>query len=340
MHADMRMKMFAAESFEAAKAMIFAEMGADAVILSEREIDGGVEVRAATDKLGGGMVPSDPVFLRDPRGGSHGRGTENPLYSRVRDALLWHGAPQRFADRVANEGAGRNVVPGTTPEDTIAAGLDRIVTCDPIPARLENDIILVGPPGHGRTATAAKLTRRAAVARAEIMPVAADLDCTAGGEQLAAYLEQERGQIRIATTPDELFAKIKTIREGGNHCVIDLPAINPFDQGDMASLQDLISVIRAEPVLVMSAEGHPEDQADAAKAFARAGIRRAILTKLDIARRRGGAIAALSSAGIAFSHLAVTPFIGGGLVPAAPSRLAALLMEDAPGDVIALKGAA
>ena len=36
-HADMRMKMFAAETLEAAKAMIFAEMGADAVILSERE---------------------------------------------------------------------------------------------------------------------------------------------------------------------------------------------------------------------------------------------------------------------------------------------------------------
>lgn len=336
----MRMKMFAAESFEAAKAMIFAEMGADAVILSEREIDGGVEVRAATDKLGGGMVPSDPVFLRDARGSAHGRGAENPLFSRVRDALLWHGAPQRFADRVANESAGRGAVPGGTPEETMAAGLERIVTCDPIPARLEKDIILVGPPGHGRTATAAKLTRRAAIARTEIMPLAADLDCTAGGDQLAAYLELERDQIRIAATPDELFDKIKTIREGGNRCVIDLPAINPFDQDDMASLQDLIAVIRAEPVLVMSAEGHPEDQAEAAKLFARAGIRRAILTKLDITRRRGGAISALSSAGIAFSHLAVTPFIGGGLVPAAPSRLAAVLMEDAPGDVIALKGAA
>ena len=55
----MRMKMFAAETLEAAKAMIFAEMGADAVILSEREIEGGVEVRAATDKLGGGVVPSE-----------------------------------------------------------------------------------------------------------------------------------------------------------------------------------------------------------------------------------------------------------------------------------------
>ena len=173
-----------------------------------------------------------------------------------------------------------------------------------------------------------------------LRPVAADLDGTAGGEQLAAYLEQERSQIRTAATPDALFDMLRAAREAGQRCVIDLPAINPFDQDDMASLQDLIQVVRAEPVLVMSAEGHPEDQADAARIFARAGIRRAILTKLDIARRRGGVISALSSAGIAFSHLAVTPFIGGGLVPAAPSRLAALLMEDAPGDVIALKGAA
>ena len=216
----------------------------------------------------------------------------------------------------------------------------RIVTCDPIAARMERDIILVGPPGHGRTSTAAKLTRRAAVARTAILPIAADLDGTAGGAQLAAYLEQERGQIRNALTPDALFDTLRTARAAGHRCVIDLPSINAFDQDDMDSLQDLIQVVRAEPVLVMSAEGHPEDQADAARIFARAGIRRAILTKLDIARRRGGAISALSSAGIAFSHLAVTPFIGGGLVPAAPSRLAALLMEDAPGDVIALKGAA
>jgi len=336
----MRMKMFAAESFEAAKAMIFAEMGSDAVILSEREIDGGVEVRAATDKMGGGMVPNEPLFLREARGNNHGRGIENPLFSRVRDALLWHGAPQRFADRVAAESAGRSGIQHTDPEDAIAEGVSRLVACDPILPRLDRDIVLVGPPGHGRTATAAKLTRRAAVARAEIMPVAADLDGTAGGHQLAAYLELEQDQIRIARTPEGLFGTLRALRSENRRCIIDLPAINPFDDDDIASLQDLIAVIRAEPVLVMSAEGHPEDQAEAAKSFARAGVKRAVLTKLDVVRRRGGAIAALSSAGIAFSHLAVTPFIGGGLVPAAPSRLAALLMEDAPGDVIAMKGAA
>jgi len=338
----MRMKMFAAETFEAAKAMIFAEMGADAVILSERETERGVEVRAAVDKLGAsGLVANEPLFLRDARGGAgHGRGVENPLYSRVRDALLWHGAPQRFAERVAAEGAGRNQGQLSEPEEAIADGIARIVTCDPLPARPDRDVILVGPPGHGRTATAAKLTRRAAVARAELMPVAADLDGTAGGDQLAAYLELEQNQIRVCLTTDDLFDTLRTLKSENRRFVVDLPAINPFDDGDLDSLQDLISVIRAEPVLVMSAEGHPDDQLEAAKSFARAGVKRAVLTKLDVVRRRGGAISALSSAGIAFSHLAVTPFIGGGLVPAAPARLAALLMEDSPGDVIALKGAA
>ena len=192
----MRMKMFAAESFEAAKALIFAEMGADAVILSEREVDGGVEVRAAIDRAGFGKGHDQPLFLRDKNTTGHGRGLENPQFARVRDALLWHGAPTRFAERVAQASSGANT--HGDPESAMGEGLAQLVVCDPLPARLEADILLVGPPGHGRTATAAKLTRRAAIARAEVMPVAADLDRTAGGDQLAAYLEYERDQIRVA----------------------------------------------------------------------------------------------------------------------------------------------
>ena len=334
----MRMKMFAAESFETAKAMIFAEMGDDAVILSEREVPGGVEVRAATDKLGGGMVPSESRILTRLGVPTSPRLVENPMRNRVRDALLWHGAPQRFADRAADAG----IVGGYADMDAtsaIGSALEAMITCDPILARPSRDILLVGAPGHGRTATAAKLTRRAAVANSEILPVAADLDATAGGAQLAAYLEREQDQVRSVSNPDDLFSLLKTIREEEKRCVIDLPAIVPFDQDDMASLQDLIAVIDAEPVLVISAEGHPEDQAEAARAFARCGIRRAIITKLDVTRRRGGIVSALAAAKISFSHLAVTPFIGGGLVPATPSRLAQLLTEDAPAHV-ALRGAA
>ena len=335
----MRMKMFAAETLEAAKAMIFAEMGEDAIILSEREVPGGVEVRAATDKLGGGMVPSEPRFIaRMNRNGAPGRPQDNPLRNRVRDALIWHGAPERFAERVAD--AGMPMSSKTQdPAEIMASGLEALITCDPIPAMPNRDVLLVGPPGHGRTATAAKMTRRAAVTNSQILPVAADLDSTAGGAQLAAYLELEQRQIRAATSPDALFDLLRTCRSDGYRCVIDLPAIVPFDEEDLASLKDLINVIDAEPVLVMSAEGHPDDQAEAARAFASVGVRRAIVTKLDVTRRRGGVVAALSGAGIAFAHLAVTPFIGGGLVPAAPGRLSRILLEEAPAD-IALKGAA
>ncbi|WP_233355738.1 flagellar biosynthesis protein FlhF [Henriciella litoralis] len=336
----MRMKMFAAESVEAAKAMIFAEMGDDAIILSEREVPGGVEVRAATDKLGGGMVPSDPRFLTrlNRPVGAAPRPQENPLRNRVRDALIWHGAPQRFAERVADAGAPM-CARSQDPAEIMASGLDALITCDPIPPMPTRDILLVGPPGHGRTAVAAKLTRRAAVAKAKILPVAADLDATAGGAQLAAYLELEQKQIRVAKTPDDLFNLLKTARQNSERCVIDLPAIVPFDEEDMGNLEQLISVIDAEPVLVLSTEGHPDDLADIARAFARVGVRRAIITKLDVTRRRGGVVAALSGAGIAFAHLGVTPFIGGGLVPAAPGRLSRILLEEAPAD-IALRGAA
>ncbi|MEM7005632.1 MAG: flagellar biosynthesis protein FlhF-like protein, partial [Pseudomonadota bacterium] len=315
---------------DAARALVFAEMGEGAVILSEREVDGRVEVRAATD--GGKRKADKPLFLR---GSDRDEAPSTVLSYRLRDTLSWHGAPRRFVDRII---AGVDVEL-SDPSEALASGLETIIKCDPISARPERDILLVGPPGHGRTSTVAKLTRRAAVADTEILPVAADFDATAGGEQLSAYLEMERAQVRIAPEPDALFTLLDEARRHGQRCIIDLPAIIPFDQEDLARLKDLVAVIDAEPVLVMSAEGHPEDQAEAAKAYAGAGIKRAILTKLDVARRRGGAVAALAGARMSLSHLAVTPFIGGGLVPAAPSRLAALLMEDSAGED-ALRGAA
>lgn len=329
----MRMKMFAAKTFDAARALVFAEMGDDAVILSEREIDGRVEVRAATDgmKRRGG---DRPVFLHNARADADAP-SNSVLAQRLRDALTWHGAPRRFVDRLVR--AADDTL--TDPAAALSSGLEGLVSFDPLPTRPERNIVLIGPPGHGRTSTAAKLTRRAAMAKTEILPIAADFDATAGGEQLSAYLERERAQVRIASDPDALFTVMDEVRRNDERCVIDLPSIIPFDHEDLARMKDLVLAIDAEPILVLSAEGHPEDQAEAARAYASAGIKRAILTKLDIARRRGGVVAALASARISLSHLAVTPFIGGGLVPAAPSRLAALLIEESQGQD-ALRGAA
>jgi flagellar biosynthesis protein FlhF len=101
----------------------------------------------------------------------------------------------------------------------------------------------------------------------------------------------------------------------------------------------LISWLKVEPVLVLAADGNPMDMEDNARAFAAAGCRRVILTKLDAVRRRGGAIAAISSARLSIAQLGLTPSVTGGLVPASASRIAQLLIAGSP-EAELLKGAA
>lgn len=331
----MRMKMFSAESFDKAQAMIFAEFGRDAVILSERVVDGGVEVRAAIDRAQSARLPVREMRARPD---VHERASSDALRGRLRETLTWHGMSEAAADVIAQSAAklsSRDV----DARHALSSALEGVLACAPLPALPERNILLVGPPGSGRTATAAKLVRRAALTHHALVPVAADFDATAGGEQLRAYLSEERDLVHAAADPDTLLALLTRLESGQQRCVIDLPGINPFDSEDLARLRDLVAAIAAEPVLVMSAEGHPCDLEEAADAFARCGVRRVILTRLDAVRRRGGAFAAIASARLSLSHLGVTPFIGGGLVPAATPRIAALLTEDAPVRE-ALKGAA
>jgi flagellar biosynthesis protein FlhF len=331
----MRMKMFTAESFDKAQALIFAEFGRDAVILSERVVDGGVEVRAAIDRAQSARLP---VRELRPRPEVQERAASDALRGRLRETLTWHGMSEAVADMIAL-GASRLSSRDIDARHALASALEGVIACAPIPALPDRNILLVGPAGAGRTATAAKLVRRAALTRQSLVPVAADFDATAGAEQLRAYLSEERDLVRSASDPDALFATLASLEEQDQRCVIDLPAINPFDTEDLARMHDLVTAIGAEPILVMSAEGHPADLEEAADAFARLGVRRVVLTRLDAVRRRGGAFAAIASARLSLSHLGVTPFIGGGLVPAASARIAALLTEDAPVRE-ALKGAA
>ena len=110
-------------------------------------------------------------------------------------------------------------------------------------------------------------------------------------------------------------------------------------EADMKRCSDLISYMNVEPVLVMSAEGHPMDLEDNARAFAQAGCKRVILTKIDAVRRRGGAIAAISSARLSIAQLGLTSSVRGGLAPASAGRIARLFVTGNT-EAELLKGAA
>lgn len=323
----MKMKMFTGATVDQVMAQIRAEMGPDAVILSTRDEDGTVEIRAAVERSFGGKFAA-PKFAE-----------AKPQFDQTRSDLTailrWHGAPDGFVNMVADGGA--RLGAGMEQINVLSVGLEGILTFAPIQPGLERSIFLVGPPGSGKSTAAAKLAWQLSDRNDQLEPVAADFDASGQTARLAALTL--RPTIAAAYSPDTLMKLVQERDDSARRIVIDGPPFNPLDEADMGRLRALISQLNVEPVLVLSAEGHPMDLEDNARAFASLGIRRLILTKLDAVRRRGGAIAGISSARLSIAQLGLTPSVRGGLVPASAIRIAQLFTAGVAGSEL-LKGAA
>jgi flagellar biosynthesis protein FlhF len=324
----MKMKMFTGPAVDQVMAQIRAEMGPDAVILSTREEDGHVEIRAAVERSHNARFIA-PVFkdaFRDQRP-DQVRQMFDQTRSDLTASLRWHGAPDGFAHMVAE--AGSRLGAGLEPIGSLAAGLETVLAFAPIQPAPEKSLFLVGPHGSGKTTAAAKLARQFSNRRESLEPVSADFDASGQTARLAALLL--RPFVTAALSPDALFRLVRERDDAAQRLVIDGPPFNPLDEGDMQRLKSLISHMNVEPILVVSAETQPMDLEDTARAFGALGVRRVVLSRLDAVRRRGGAVAAISSARLSIAQLGLTPSVSGGLVPASAGRIARLLLADAPG---------
>jgi flagellar biosynthesis protein FlhF len=325
----MKMKMFVGKTEEEAMAMVRAEMGPDAVILSTRDEDGRVEIRAAVERSFGHKFAA-PKFAE-----------VRPMFDETRSqlstSLRWHGAPEGFVQMVSE--AGGRLGAGMETLASLSAGLEGILTFNPISPHAERSIFLIGPHGSGKTTAAAKIATRLSDRDHPFAAVSADFDASGQVARLAALTL--KFSVTAARSPDQLMKMVKDADDSGERLVIDGPPFNPLDDADMGRLRSLISYMNVEPVLVLSAEGHPMDLEDNARSFAQLGCKRVILTKLDAVRRRGGAIAAISSSRLSIAQLGLTPSVRGGLVPASASRIAQLLTAGmAETEAELLKGAA
>ncbi|MBI1360313.1 MAG: AAA family ATPase [Alphaproteobacteria bacterium] len=325
----MKMKMFTAPTEKEALALVRSELGPDAVILSTatREEDGIVEVRAAVERAFNNLAT--PKF-------AEAKPKFDETRSRLSTSLRWHGAPDGFVQLAAD--AGGRLGAGLDPQGALSAGLEGLLTFNPLNSRPEKSILLVGPPGCGKTTTAAKLAFELSETDSPIEAVAADFDASGQTARLAALTLKV--SVTNALTPDGLVRLVAERDDKGQRIVIDGPPFNPLDSGDMSRLTALISRINIEAILVLAADGNPMEMEDNARAFGLAGCRRVILTRLDAVRRRGGAIAAISSSRLSIAQLGMGPSVRGGLVPATSERVASLLLAEAQAEAELFKGAA
>jgi flagellar biosynthesis protein FlhF len=235
--------------------------------------------------------------------------------------------------------AAHHVETPVAPDVALAAAFDGSFRFRPLTTRdggavLAGDarqtLILVGPPGAGKTVTAAKLAARARISNASVRAVSVDTRKTGGAAHLEALAQRLTIGVTVAHTPPELAAAVSAGRS--DITVIDSFGVNPFDAAEIDELGAFVDASGAEPLLVLPAGVEARDAQDMAAVFAELGCTRAVITRIDLTRRLGSLLNAFHFNQIGFCDVSVSPEVlppeSGGLRPLNPVALARLLLPD------------
>lgn len=314
----MRLKTFTAPSMREAMALVREALGPDAIIVSSQPGDKGkgVRVTAAAEQ----PLEALPAPLK--------AGPPDDTLDRLSESLTRHGIPAALAERLM-AGATKAQARTADPVISLAAALDTVFAFAPLgapqPARRGGrPLMLVGPPGVGKTVTVAKLAARAVMARQPVVLVTTDTQRAGAVDQLAAFARVLKTDLVQVQDRAQL---VRAVAEAGERAVlIDSAGVNPFAAGEVAALAALAGAVHAEPVLLVAAGGDPAESAEIAEAFQPTGVGRMIATRVDLARRLGGVVAAAATGKLAFAEASVTPHIAEGLSPFNPVSLARLLL--------------
>jgi flagellar biosynthesis protein FlhF len=293
----MRLKLYRASTMAAAMTRVRAELGADALILASRRVADGVEITAALEPE---TILPEPLAARQP--------------DRERIAMLdFHAVPAALhaalQDGPLNTALARALSFGTLP---LGTG--------------EPPLLLVGPPGAGKTLTTARLATRLVMAGVTPMVITADGRRAGATEQLAAFTRLLGIDLTVASHPVTL-GRALTRRHDEAPVLIDAPGGDPFDPAQADELRALAATSGAAIALVLPAGLHPEEAAELASAYADIGATLLIGTRLDLARRLGGLLAAASTARLAIAEAGIGPGAADGLVRLTPEELAARLLH-------------
>jgi flagellar biosynthesis protein FlhF len=300
----MRLKVFQAASVAEAMAEIRRTLGDDAVIVATETAAGGARVTAATDSVAA------------PAAGSVEPSCSPDIADTLYELLDRHRAPAPLVERLVGIALATG---GGDPTVALGAALDAAFSFRPLrPEDEPQRILLIGPPGHGKTVTTARLAARAVLAGRPVRVAAADMT-RAGAFAQISELCRPMGLKPLAWSPSAPLAA------GGELLLIDGPGLDPFSAADRTSLEEIVAATGAEPVLVLAAGTDASDAADVAHAFSALGAERLIATRLDATRRLGSILAA-ADVGLALAEAGVGRAIAETLVAMSPAALARLLL--------------
>ena len=305
----MRLKTFQASTMSAAMQLIREQLGADAIIVATHDEDGGgVRVTAAIDDA---EIDDAPPSL--------------DAIDIICETLDRHGTPVDLSEQIMNIAS---MLSETDPLLSLGAALDDLFKFTPLPDRgPHTPIALIGPPGVGKTACIAKLAARARLSGNQAHLITTDTIKAGATEQLSAYATRLGLTLTTATKPKSLSSLIAAAPKSAL-ILIDTPATNPYEAGDIDFLTSRLAGVDITPVLVMDAGRDANEAIDLARAFKVLRPSRLLITGLDLVKRLGGMLALSDASQIPFCDVSPSPEIADGLRPINPVSLARLLMPE------------
>ena len=311
----MRLKVYQAANIGMAMAMVRDELGPDALILANRSVDGGVELTAAHEQpsvqTGPASAPAIPTQIRQAPSAI----PIAPSDLARAGTLRWHGVPRELARHLECGDLVRNVA------ETLSFGR---LPCDVDDAPL----LLVGPPGAGKTLTTARLATRLKMSGQSSLVITTDGRRAGAAEQLAAFTRLLGLTLIVADTPKQL-ARAVSRRVGGEPVLVDMPGLNLTDSDDRSYLSGCQAAIDATVALVLPAGLDPGDTAEMAQEYRELGASLLIATRLDQSRRLGGLLAA-AEAGLELTEAGVSSAVADGLTRLTPAFIAERLSYTRP----------
>jgi len=241
------------------------------------------------------------------------------------DAILEaHNVPTLLAKRL--RAAAENLPLGSLLIDRLSAALADQIHFAPLEDLLRRSaLLLVGPPGVGKTTMAAKLA--AQLGQPHAMLVSADTTRPGGVAQIEEYAGVLGLPVMAAASPDELRQAV--MDPSAPRAIIDTPGIAPGDENARDRVAAAIAASGATPLLVLGADCAAEEASTVIEFFAPLQADTLLPTRFDFVRRLGGILAAADAGRLALHAAGTTPHFAYGLAALTPAVMARQLIDGA-----------